>query len=75
MRDTHHHDVTAAVGAVAGRDRRGVDLDVMSDEQRQALQSQLRGGQAEPEIPFAQPGSLTRVTPSPPARAAWASRP
>ena len=33
----------------------------MSDEQRQALQTQLRGGQAEPEIPFAQPTSLTRV--------------
>ncbi len=33
----------------------------MSDEQRQALQTQLRGGRAEPQIPFAQPSSLTRV--------------
>jgi ATP-binding protein involved in chromosome partitioning len=33
----------------------------MSDEQRKALQTQLRGGQAAPEIPFAQPTSLTRV--------------
>jgi ATP-binding protein involved in chromosome partitioning len=33
----------------------------MSDEQRGALQTQLRGGQAAREIPFAQPGSLTRV--------------
>ena len=33
----------------------------MSDEQRRALQTQLRGGRPEPEIPFAQPSSLTRV--------------
>ena len=38
-----------------------VDLDVMSDEQRTALRKQLRGDAAEPVIPFAQPGSLTRV--------------
>jgi ATP-binding protein involved in chromosome partitioning len=38
-----------------------VELDVMSEEQRRALQTQLRGGQAAPEIPFAQPTSLTRV--------------
>jgi len=34
---------------------------VMSDEQRRALQTQLRGGRPEPQIPFAQPSSLTRV--------------
>ena len=33
----------------------------MSDEQRTALRTQLRGGAAEREIPFAKPGSLTRV--------------
>jgi ATP-binding protein involved in chromosome partitioning len=33
----------------------------MSEEQRQAMQTHLRGGKAEPVIPFAQPGSLTRV--------------
>jgi ATP-binding protein involved in chromosome partitioning len=38
-----------------------VDLDVMSDEQRRALQTQLRGGRPEPQIPFSQPSSLTRV--------------
>ena len=38
-----------------------VDLDVMSEEQRKAMQTQLRGGRAEPVIPFAQPTSLTRV--------------
>jgi hypothetical protein len=34
---------------------------VMSTEQRQELAAMLRGGKAEKEIPFAQPGSLTRV--------------
>ncbi|MGI8532957.1 MAG: Mrp/NBP35 family ATP-binding protein, partial [Geodermatophilaceae bacterium] len=38
-----------------------VRLDVMSDEQRKALQTQLRGDAPQPEIPFAKPGSLTRV--------------
>jgi ATP-binding protein involved in chromosome partitioning len=38
-----------------------VELDVMSDEQRRDLQAKLRGGRPEREIPFAQPGSLTRV--------------
>ena len=33
----------------------------MSDEQRKELATALRGGQAEREIPFAKPGSLTRV--------------
>src|SRR5258708_8562134 len=38
-----------------------VDLDVMSEEQRAALQTRLRGGRTEPVIPFAQPSSLTTV--------------
>jgi ATP-binding protein involved in chromosome partitioning len=38
-----------------------VDLDVMSEEQRRELQTQLRGGRVEREIPFAQPSSLTQV--------------
>ena len=33
----------------------------MSPEQRAALKDKLRGGAAEREVPFAQPGSLTRV--------------
>ncbi len=33
----------------------------MSQEQRQELQATLRGGRAEREIPFAKPGTLTRV--------------
>ncbi|HET8642141.1 MAG TPA: Mrp/NBP35 family ATP-binding protein [Pseudonocardiaceae bacterium] len=61
MRDRITNDVTAAVGGVDGvRDVRVV-LDVMSDEQRTALRRQLRGDAAEPRIPFAEPGSLTRV--------------
>jgi ATP-binding protein involved in chromosome partitioning len=38
-----------------------VAFDVMSDDQRRGLQATLRGGTAEKEIPFARPGSLTRV--------------
>ncbi len=61
LRDTITRDVTAAVGKVPGVTAVRVDLDVMSDEQRKALQTQLRGGRPEPQIPFAQPSSLTRV--------------
>jgi ATP-binding protein involved in chromosome partitioning len=61
LRDTITRDVTAAVSKLPGVSRVRVEMDVMSDEQRRALQSQLRGGRAEPEIPFAQPSSLTRV--------------
>src|ERR1700722_8175770 len=61
LRDTIIREVTAAVTAVAGVTAVRVDLDVMSEEQRRTLQTQLRGGRPEPEIPFAQPSSLTRV--------------
>jgi ATP-binding protein involved in chromosome partitioning len=61
LRETITRDVTAAVSALEGVSRVRVELDVMSEEQRKALQTQLRGGQAAPEIPFAQPASLTRV--------------
>jgi metal-sulfur cluster biosynthetic enzyme len=61
MRDTITSRVTAAVSAVPGISRVEVELDVMSDEQRTALRRGLRGDAAEPVIPFAQPGSLTRV--------------
>jgi ATP-binding protein involved in chromosome partitioning len=53
--------VSAAVADVPGTAAVTVDLDVMSDEQRTELRKQLRGDAAEPVIPFAQPGSLTRV--------------
>jgi ATP-binding protein involved in chromosome partitioning len=61
MRDTITREVTAAVGRVPGVAGVRVDLDVMSEEQRKELQTHLRGGRPEPEIPFAQPTSLTRV--------------
>ncbi len=53
--------VSAAVSDVPGTGAVTVELDVMSDEQRTELRKQLRGDAAEPVIPFAQPGSLTRV--------------
>ena len=61
MRDTITSRVTDAVTALPGVSGVHVELDVMSEDQRKALQSQLRGGRAEPVIPFAQPASLTRV--------------
>src|SRR5512132_4318642 len=62
LRDTITRDVTAAVRPLDGVTGVRVDLDVMSTEQRKALQEQLRGpARAENEIPFAKPGSLTRV--------------
>jgi ATP-binding protein involved in chromosome partitioning len=53
--------VSRAVADVPGAGAVHVDLDIMSDEQRTALRKKLRGDAAEPVIPFAQPGSLTRV--------------
>ncbi|MBV9205169.1 MAG: Mrp/NBP35 family ATP-binding protein [Actinobacteria bacterium] len=61
LRDTITREVTAAVSKLPGVSSVQVGLDVMSDEQRRALQTQLRGGRPEPQIPFAQPSSLTRV--------------
>jgi ATP-binding protein involved in chromosome partitioning len=61
LRDKITQDVTAAVSALSGVREVRVDLDVMSDEQRTQLRQSLRGDAKEPVIPFAQPGSLTRV--------------
>src|SRR4051794_19415997 len=61
MKETLTRDVTAKVGALPGVSRVEVELDVMSAEQRQELQKLLRGDNPTREIPFAQPGSLTRV--------------
>ncbi len=54
-------EVTAAVSRVAGVTGVDVSLGVMTDEQRTALRQQLRGDAPANEIPFAQPGSRTRV--------------
>jgi ATP-binding protein involved in chromosome partitioning len=61
LKDRLTTDVKTAVGSVSGVDAVSVVLDVMSDTQRTALREQLRGGQADREIPFAKPGSLTRI--------------
>ncbi|WP_106617421.1 P-loop NTPase [Saccharothrix carnea] len=61
LRDKITADVTSAVSALGGVTGVRVELDVMSDAQRTELRKTLRGGVEEPVIPFAQPGSLTRV--------------
>ena len=61
MKDTLTRDTTAALSKVPGVTAVDVTLGVMSDEQRAGLRQQLRGGNADREIPFAKPGSLTRV--------------
>jgi ATP-binding protein involved in chromosome partitioning len=64
LRDKLTADITAAVTTIPGITAVEIDFGVMSEEQRKALQVTLRGGgaqAAEPVIPFAQPGSKTRV--------------
>ena len=61
LRDKITRDVTEAVSAVEGVREVTVELDVMSDQQRTDLRRKLRGDTEEPKIPFAEPGSLTRV--------------
>jgi ATP-binding protein involved in chromosome partitioning len=61
MKSTLVREVTAAAESVDGVTSADVDLGVMTPEQRAALRSRLRGGNGDPVIPFAQPGSLTKV--------------
>ena len=61
MRTEISDRVTRAVADVPGVAGVRVELDVMSDEQRKELRRSLRGDSADPVIPFAQPGSMTRV--------------
>ncbi|WP_246843366.1 Mrp/NBP35 family ATP-binding protein [Allokutzneria sp. NRRL B-24872] len=61
LRDKITKDVTAEVSKVPGVQEVRVTLDVMGDQQRTELRQRLRGDAKEPVIPFAQPGSLTRV--------------
>jgi ATP-binding protein involved in chromosome partitioning len=61
LRDTITRDVTAAVSKLDGVSAVRVELDVMSEEQRRSLQSNLRGSRPERVIPFARPDSLTKV--------------
>ncbi|HEX4977852.1 MAG TPA: iron-sulfur cluster assembly protein, partial [Nocardioides sp.] len=61
LKDTINRDVTAAVSKVPGVTGVDLTLGVMTQEQRAGLQETLRGGQAQREIPFARPDSLTKV--------------
>jgi ATP-binding protein involved in chromosome partitioning len=61
MKDRLTGDVTAAIAEIAPDAQITVELGVMTDEQRKEMQTNLRGGQAQREVPFAQPGSLTKV--------------
>ncbi|WP_306495895.1 Mrp/NBP35 family ATP-binding protein [Corynebacterium striatum] len=61
MKNTIEANTRAVLEDLAGVGQVSVALDAMSDEQRRALKQKLRGGQAEPEIPFAKPDSTTRV--------------
>lgn len=61
LKDTITSDTQREVGKIEGVTSVSVDMGVMSDEQRAELRRRLRGGTAEPVIPFTQPGSLTRV--------------
>ncbi len=60
LKDTITKDVTAAVQPLDGVAEVRLAMGVMSPEQRAGLRERLRGT-AEPTIPFAQPGSLTKV--------------
>jgi ATP-binding protein involved in chromosome partitioning len=61
LRDRITTDVTTAVMKLPGAAGVRVAMDVMSDEQKQALRTQLQGGKETRKISFAQPGSLTRM--------------
>ncbi|HEY8473077.1 MAG TPA: Mrp/NBP35 family ATP-binding protein [Natronosporangium sp.] len=62
LKDKLRSDITSAVSGVTGVSGVEIEFGVMTPEQRRELQQSLRGGAGhEPVIPFAQPGSRTRV--------------
>ena len=61
LKDTINRDTTAALEKVDGVTGVDLELGVMTNEQRTEMRNGLTGGQAQREIPFAQPGSLTKV--------------
>lgn len=61
LKATLTKDTQDAVSKLPGVSDVRVELDVMNDEQRTELRKSLRGEATEPVIPFAQPGSMTRV--------------
>lgn len=61
MRDTIHGNVRAVLEELDGVGEVSVTMHTMSEEQRRALAQRLKGDKSDPVIPFAQPGSTTRV--------------
>ncbi len=61
LKDTLTRDVTAAAQTVAGVTGVSVSFTSMTDEERNELTRDLRGGVDTPTIPMAQAGSKTRV--------------
>jgi ATP-binding protein involved in chromosome partitioning len=61
LRETITEDATTALSGVAGVTGVDVELKVMTPAQREALKEQLRGPGGQRGIPFAKPGSLTKV--------------
>ena len=61
LKDTINRDVTAALDRVDGVTGIDLELGVMTAEQRAEMRNSLSGGAAQREIPFAKPGSLTKV--------------
>ena len=61
MHTTITEDVQRAVSGVPGVAGATVQLGVMTDAQRKELNTFLRGGVEQHQIPFAKPGNLTRV--------------
>ena len=61
LKDTINRDVNAALSAVDGVTEVRLELGVMSAEQRAEMRNSLTGGAAQRDVPFAQPGSLTKV--------------
>ena len=61
LQSTIEHDVRASLQGVEGVTGLDLELGVMTDEQRKAMKTMLRGGQAERTIPFAADDNLTQV--------------
>ncbi len=61
LKDTITRDVTGALEKVDGVTGVDLTLGVMTAEQRSGLKDVLQNGKAVREIPFSQPGSLTKV--------------
>ncbi|MDO5721458.1 MAG: Mrp/NBP35 family ATP-binding protein [Actinomycetaceae bacterium] len=61
LKSTITKDVENRLLQLEGVDSVNVIMSVMNEEQKKALREQLNGGVQEREIPFAQPGNLTRV--------------